>query len=200
MGAKWGFEFELQDLFKKSCDQISTNHTQAGLFCLIYSRITGKRPSEIHILLNLYDYSVTDRYYIYLCAVCGLWAWRWANTMSMWTINARAQSCLPQDVFQAAQTLSGILWSSCFPQYTHVNATSFNNARQKSCSLKLSVFPPPQISRPQTVAYYEDWSVKGPIDFGGTGGRSRMDSRERVRVSAYMPDGKAVHLEVLHSF
>lgn len=85
-------------------------------------------------------------------------------------LNAEAQRYLPQDMFRASSTLPGLLWSNCCSEYSRINAAFSNNARQKSCSLKLSLF-----STSTNIRGLKQWVImkgdqwKGPLIWGGRG-------------------------------
>lgn len=79
-----------------------------------------------------------------------------------------------------------LFWSSCFLQYTYVNSTFFNNAKQKICSLKFSLFPPLQISVDSNSGSL--WRVISERAhwFGGLGeGHVWTHRREREREGKY---------------
>lgn len=118
-------------------------------------------------------------------------------------LNAKAQQYLPQDMFRASLTQPGLLWSNSFLEYTHVSAAFSNNARQKSCSLKLSLFPPPQISVgsnsgslwrviSERAHWFGGW---GKVMYGLTGEREREREGKGARAVMYVCMYLAVDLE-----
>lgn len=85
-------------------------------------------------------------------------------------LNAKAQRYLPQDMFRASSTQPGLLWSNCCSEYSRISAAFSNNARQKSCSLKLSLF-----STSTNIRGLKQWVImkgdqwKGPLIWGDRG-------------------------------
>lgn len=121
-------------------------------------------------------------------------------------LNAEAQRYLPQDMFRASSTQPGLLWSNCCSEYSRISAAFSNNARQKSCSLKLSLF-----STSTNIRGLKQWVImkgdqwKGPLIWGTRGGghvwthRKERGNAKGARAGMYVCMYLGVDLEVQRS-